>query len=150
MWLDAIEATGGWLSDGRTPCVYIFSRAVMDCTALPYKTRSSSHWPRRQLSSIFMFWRLVDSRELKSAARRSDRGSGISFSIVRTGRDELCQQEHYVPNAMARGLLRVSPVVALAVGPSQASSSVSASSATEPPDTAATFAAARQKLNRKH
>src|SRR6516165_9099701 len=64
MWLDAIEATGGWLSDGRTPCVYIFSRAVMDCTALPYKTRSSSPWPRRQLSSIFMFWRLVDSREL--------------------------------------------------------------------------------------
>ena len=64
MWLDAIEATGGWLSDGRTPCVYIFSRAVMDCTALPCKTRSSSPWPRRQLSSIFMFWRLVDSREL--------------------------------------------------------------------------------------
>jgi hypothetical protein len=38
----------------------------------------------------------------------------------------------------------------LAVGPSQASSSVSASIAMEAVDVAATFAAAQQKLNRKH
>jgi hypothetical protein len=115
-----------------------------------------------------MFWRLVDSRELNrlpgdliavAAVRHildpdqyetPQPTLTFSLSIVRTGRVELCQQEHYVPNAMARGLLRVPSVVALAVRPSQASSSVSASSATEPPDAAATFAAARQKLNRKH
>jgi hypothetical protein len=114
-----------------------------------------------------MFWRLVDSRELNrlpgdliavAAVRHTldpdqyetpQPTLTLSLSIVRTGRVELCQQEHYVPNAMARGPLRVPSVVALAVRPSQASSSVSASSATEPPDAAATFAAARQKLNRK-
>jgi hypothetical protein len=115
MWLDAIEATGGWLSDGRTPCVYIFSRAVMDCTALPCKTRSSSPWPRRQLSSIFMFWRLVDSRELNrlpgdliavAAVRHTldpdqyetpQPTLTFSLSIVRTGRVELCQVGHWCP-----------------------------------------------------
>jgi hypothetical protein len=48
---------------------------------------------------------------------------------------------------MARGQLRVPSAVALAVEPSQASSSVSANSATEPPDVAATFVAARQKFS---
>jgi hypothetical protein len=51
---------------------------------------------------------------------------------------------------MARGPVHALPVAALAVGHSQASSSVSASITMEAVDVAATFAAAQQKLNRKH
>jgi len=49
---------------------------------------------------------------------------------------------------MARGPFHAPPVVALAASASQASSSVSADSAMEAVDPAATFAAAKQKLNR--
>ena len=63
---------------------------------------------------------------------------------------EQCQQEHYVLNAMARGPFHVLPAVALAVGPSQASSSVSADSAMEAANVAVTFAAVQQKLNPIH
>jgi hypothetical protein len=49
---------------------------------------------------------------------------------------------------MARGLFYALPVVVLAASASQASSSVSAGSATEAVDAAATFAVVKQKLNR--
>jgi hypothetical protein len=48
---------------------------------------------------------------------------------------------------MVRGQLPALSVVALAVGPSQASSSVSAGSAMEAVNVAVMFAAVRQKLN---
>ena len=49
---------------------------------------------------------------------------------------------------MARGAFHALPVVALAASALQASSSVSAGSAMEAVDAAATFAAGKQKLNR--
>jgi hypothetical protein len=51
---------------------------------------------------------------------------------------------------MAKGQSPAPPVVALAAGASQASSSVSAGSAMEAVDAAATFAVVKQKLNRTH
>jgi len=51
---------------------------------------------------------------------------------------------------MVKGQLHALPVVALAASASQASSSVSAGSAMEAVNVAATFAAAQQKLNRTY
>jgi hypothetical protein len=63
---------------------------------------------------------------------------------------ERCQQEHYVPNAMARGRLSVPSVVAPAARPSQALSLVFVGSATEAADVAVMSAAVQQKLNPTH
>ena len=51
---------------------------------------------------------------------------------------------------MAKGQLHVLPVVAWAASPSQASSSVSAGTATEAANVAVMFAAVQRKLNQTH
>ena len=71
----------------------------------------------------------------------------LSLGVILKPEVERCQQEPYALNAMARGPFHALSVVALAAGASRASSSVSAGSAMEAADVAATSAAVRQKLN---
>jgi hypothetical protein len=74
----------------------------------------------------------------------------LSLCVILNSEVERCQQEPYVLNAMARGQSPALSVAVLAAGAPQASSSVSANSAMEAADVAATFAVAQQKLNRTH
>jgi hypothetical protein len=74
----------------------------------------------------------------------------FSLCVILNSEVERCQQEPYVLNAMAGGQSPALSVAVLAAGASQASSSVSANSAMEAADVAATFAVVQQKLNRTH